>query len=349
MDRDTRVGCYAWVEREISAGESAHTEVLLVRWPDTPAADGRVILEKWSLPGGGMELGETPEQTATREVTEETGYEIGLTGLLTTAASTVLAEDRIDGADRPVMLVQIVFTGSISGGALTNEVDGTTDQARWVRLDALDSISCSNLVDRAWRATGGAGLARPPVADLPSDTSAIRQIRAAALQRGPRSGSVTVIAVDGPSGAGKTHLATALARELNCPLVQMDDLYAGWDGLADAPRLLAEQVLAPLAAGGSAEYRRWDWHADGWGESVTAPPTDVLVVEGCGASVGPAAPYAAVAVWLEAEPSTRMRRGLARDGETFRPHWNRWAAQEEALFSADATRDRADLIISTEP
>ena len=43
-----------------------------------------------------------------------------------------------------------------------------------------------------------------------------------------------------------------------------------------------------------------------------------------------------------------MRRGLARDGELYRPHWERWAAQEEALFAADRTRDRADVVVSTE-
>ncbi len=33
--------------------------------------------KKWSIPKGGMELGETPEQTARREVWEETGITFG--------------------------------------------------------------------------------------------------------------------------------------------------------------------------------------------------------------------------------------------------------------------------------
>ena len=44
-----------------------------------------------------------------------------------------------------------------------------------------------------------------------------------------------------------------------------------------------------------------------------------------------------------------MRRGIERDGEAFRPHWQRWARQEDALFAADRTRQRADLVVDTTP
>jgi len=29
----------------------------------------------------------------------------------------------------------------------------------------------------------------------------------------------------------------------------------------------------------------------------------------------------------------RYERAMARDGDTFRPHWERWAGQEEALLA----------------
>ena len=38
----------------------------------------REDLRMWTLPGGGREPGETPEQTAVREAHEETGYEVAL-------------------------------------------------------------------------------------------------------------------------------------------------------------------------------------------------------------------------------------------------------------------------------
>jgi uridine kinase len=163
----------------------------------------------------------------------------------------------------------------------------------------------------------------------------------------PRCGSVRVIAVDGPSGSGKTTLAAELADALDAPTIHMDDLFPGWDGLAPAPGLLTTQVLDPLARGERAAYRRWDWATSRWAERVPVPPTDLLIVEGCGASVGPAAPYAAVRLWVQAHPDVRMARGIARDGEAFRPQWQRWARQEEQVFGADRTRERADLVIDT--
>ena len=49
---------------------------------------GRVLLQRradsgnWSLPGGVMEVGETIEQCVIREVREETGLDVEITGLL---------------------------------------------------------------------------------------------------------------------------------------------------------------------------------------------------------------------------------------------------------------------------
>ncbi len=127
----------------------------------------------------------------------------------------------------------------------------------------------------------------------------------------------------------------------------MDEIFPGWDGLADAVPLLVDQVLTPLSHGEPAAYRRWDWDASTWGDTRVVEPGPYLVVEGCASSVGAAGGYAAVRVWVEAPGEVRMRRGLTRDGETFRPHWERWAAQEDALYAADRTREHADVRVWT--
>ncbi|MEO6996712.1 MAG: hypothetical protein ABI112_01370 [Terracoccus sp.] len=176
----------------------------------------------------------------------------------------------------------------------------------------------------------------------------------------PRCGTTVVVAIDGPSGAGKTTLAQGVVDALTVlpgilgpstatgvELVHMDHLYPGWDGLAAAPGLLTTQVLEPIARGEPATYRLWSWLREEWTGSRAVPPSRFLVVEGCGASVLPAGAYAAVRVFLEADRGVRMERGIARDGAAYRPKWQRWADQETVLFESDGTRRRADLVIDT--
>src|SRR5665647_1972111 len=166
----------------------------------------------------------------------------------------------------------------------------------------------------------------------------------------PRCGATKVVAIDGPSGAGKTDLTAALAEHLpGAHVLHMDDLYPGWDGLAQAVADLHDQVLAPLAAGEQAAYRRWDWEHDRHAEWHSLPATDLLLVEGVGSGSRPGWQLESALIWLEADRDERFRRGVERDGESYLPHWRRWAAREEHLFAVDGTRSRADLIIDTSP
>ena len=181
----------------------------------------------------------------------------------------------------------------------------------------------------------------------PAEPGSVAQVLELVAQALPRCGSVRVVAVDGRSGSGKTTLALAVADALRAPVVHMDRLYPGWDGLAASVPILVSEVLAPLADGVSAAYRVWDWHHDRWNGREQVPHAPVVVVEGCGSSVGPAGARAAVRVWMEAPRAERLRRGLERDGETYRPHWERWAAQEDRVYAVDGTRAKADLVIRT--
>lgn len=165
--------------------------------------------------------------------------------------------------------------------------------------------------------------------------------------RPPRAGATTIVAIDGPAGSGKTMLAGALAQRLDAPVVHMDDIYPGWGGLAAAVNLVAEQVLIPLATGRRARYRRYDWDRGEYAEWIEVPAASFLIVEGCGSGSRPGAAAVAFLIWMDAAHDLRMSRGIARDGESFRLQWERWARQEDALFAAEGTRDRADVRIDT--
>jgi Cytidylate kinase len=161
-----------------------------------------------------------------------------------------------------------------------------------------------------------------------------------------RCGTTRLVAVDGPSGAGKTTLAEDVAAALAAPTIHMDDLYPGWDGLRAATHRVTEWVVEPLRHGQPARYRRWDWAAGEYAEWVQLPVSDVLVLEGCGAGALPSGAAASVLVWVEAEESVRRARGLARDPD-YERFWDDWAAQERRLYDADRTWERADLYLDT--
>ena len=160
-----------------------------------------------------------------------------------------------------------------------------------------------------------------------------------------------LLCLDGPAGSGKTTLAAAVAaRRPGTVVVHLDDLLAGWGGgLARMTSDLVADVLAPLAAGRPAGYRRFDWHADRLAERVAVSPSPLLVVEGVGAGARLTAPYRSALVWVEATPAVRRERGLARDGEAFAPQWASWARREQHHFTLEGTRARADLVVDTDP
>lgn len=179
---------------------------------------------------------------------------------------------------------------------------------------------------------GGTDLSASRVLDL------VRQ-RPATLGRG------RLVCVDGPAGSGKTTLTASLAQRVpEAVVVHMDDLFEGWGGLPGVDAQLGP-LLTPLAAGEPSRYRRWDWHADDWAESVEVVPTPLLVIEGVGSGSLVVAPWVTVLVWVEAPYDERMRRGLERDGDAFAPHWEAWARAEQEHFARHRTRERADLVV----
>jgi hypothetical protein len=93
-------------------------------------------------------------------------------------------------------------------------------------------------------------------------------------------------------------------------------------------------------------WRRWNWVADDPGELASVPRTGSLIVEGCGAISRASRALADHAWWLELDDGERKRRALDRDGDTYAPHWERWAAQEVALAAREHPRRLADLVIA---
>ena len=163
--------------------------------------------------------------------------------------------------------------------------------------------------------------------------------------RPPTLGSGRLVCVDGPAGSGKTTLADAIAAARpGARVVHMDDLYPGWDGLPHVGAQL-DSLLGPLSEDAPGRYRRWDWHAGRFAETVTVPPADLLVLEGVGAGSRSHARLVTVLAWVSAPPSLRLRRGLERDGPALAPEWERWMGAEAEHFAREGTEARADLLV----
>ena len=181
---------------------------------------------------------------------------------------------------------------------------------------------------------------RPPV---DAATALVRIVEALA---GGASGSPGVVLLDGRSGSGKSTLTTMAAERMpGTGVVRLDDVYPGWDGLRAASEQLVTGILGPYSRHEPGHWRRWDWTADAPGRRETVDPSRPLLVEGVGALPAAARPLAVLTVWVELDEDTRRERALARDGDTYAPHWSRWAAQEEEYLAREHPVDSADLVI----
>ena len=131
---DVRIGAYAVIVRD--------GDLLLTHWNE----NGRT---GWTLPGGGLEDYETAEQAVVREVREETGYEAEPRTLLGVDSLFLDPADRIVPGAGPLHALRVVYLARIVGGTLTHEVGGSSDEARWVSLDAVGDLPTLSLVPTA--------------------------------------------------------------------------------------------------------------------------------------------------------------------------------------------------------
>jgi 8-oxo-dGTP diphosphatase len=94
----------------------------------------------WTLPGGGLDFGESPEMGAVREIWEETGLEARLTGHAGIDSKVIDFESGVMHA------VRILYWAEPVRGELQVEIDGSTDACEWF---SEEEALCLPLVDLA--------------------------------------------------------------------------------------------------------------------------------------------------------------------------------------------------------
>lgn len=113
-------------------------EVLLARVSRSSATAPGV----WTLPGGGVDHGEHPEESLRREVYEETGLEIevGKVRAVLSRRFTGLSPSGVLEDFHGIHLVYDAAVTSVSDEPRVVEVDGTTDAVGWFTVvEALGS------------------------------------------------------------------------------------------------------------------------------------------------------------------------------------------------------------------
>lgn len=130
----TRVAAYA-----LCVDEGGR--ILLCRMAPTIIAG-----EVWTLPGGGLHFGESPETAVLRELDEETGQDGEIVRLVEVSDNLL----RLESRPGTVHAIRIVYEVRVTGGAnLRQEAGGTTDACSWFTIDEAEQLNLNDLARRA--------------------------------------------------------------------------------------------------------------------------------------------------------------------------------------------------------
>lgn len=129
----------AYVLCRDDAGRILLTRFMLAGHPDSG---------KWTMPGGGMEWGESPPETAQRELEEETGLHAEIGRVAGVFSRWYVPTEAASG--KAGHMIGIVYEGIDARGALRTEFpnygDNTTDAAGWFTLEEARAVPHVELV-----------------------------------------------------------------------------------------------------------------------------------------------------------------------------------------------------------
>jgi 8-oxo-dGTP diphosphatase len=131
---DTRLAAYAVVVDD-------RGQILLALWNEGPEP-------RWTMPGGGVELEETPQQATVRELREETGYDVEPVTFLG------VWMDEYGGDSTAHTTLNLFWTARVTGGEPAPADD--VSELGWFAADELPTddelaFACIGLALAAWR------------------------------------------------------------------------------------------------------------------------------------------------------------------------------------------------------
>jgi uridine kinase len=171
------------------------------------------------------------------------------------------------------------------------------------------------------------------------------------------SGKLPIVLIDGRAASGKSQFAKDLAEAFfqvdrqAARTIHMDDLYPGWNGLAEGSVYLLTNILLPLANSRSANWQVWNWRKShrgaeepGNGRREFSGGT-LLIVEGCGSISRLSYEHSDFQVWIDADDKERKERFSLRDQGKFDEFFGIWSAQEDEYYEKEKSKRLAQLIV----
>jgi 8-oxo-dGTP diphosphatase len=173
--------------------------------------EGRVLLTRgselaafpgvWSLPGGGIDHGEHPDDTVVREFAEETGLSVRIAGLRAASADlAVLPDDSVEHTDR------ILYDVEVTGGELRHELDGTSDLASWVTPADVATLPLLPFTAGVLGVVFEAPVVRLPEVEFERAPGPVQRFGAYALATDPAERVLLTRIAEGYPGGGRWHL-----------------------------------------------------------------------------------------------------------------------------------------------
>ena len=163
---------------------------------------------------------------------------------------------------------------------------------------------------------------------------------------------MTLLAIDGPAGAGKTTFAAKLEAELalsaTVRVIHMDDLYNGWDNaLSNALSEILDRISTAHLAGREFVINIFNWHTMQFDVEEKITPTDFLIIEGVGAAQQIVRETGATTYWLDIEPEIGLQRVLDRDGAHIETKMRQWQVDQDKHFARDETRENCEFKLTS--
>lgn len=166
-----------------------------------------------------------------------------------------------------------------------------------------------------------------------------------------------LIAIDGRCAAGKTTLAAHLQKELDCPVIHMDDFFLRPEQRTekrlrtpgenvDYERFLLE-VMTPLRAGRNFQYRPYDCGKQELAAPVAITPENIVIIEGSYSCHPALWENYDLKIFLSIESADQLQRIRERNGEAALPVFcEKWIPLEELYFSTYRIEQHCDLRFS---